>query len=175
MDAEEILGFKKAGISLLNMLKAHELVYEAIKAANPGTQVGSWHMFTLHGYSLCRHSVSGGTILYFVPNLCGCLPVVHLRLVMNLYANMLHASCIANPYVHRLASTPVSAAVPCMCVRSFHMPLHCEWMQVGIVHQFIEMQPHRKWHFHTAFVSKWVNHVFAKRTTLEWFQHGIYR
>jgi len=48
-------------------------------------------------------------------------------------------------------------------------------VQVGIVHQFIEMQPQRKWHFHTAFVSKWVNNVFAKRTTLEWFEHGNYR
>eukprot|EP00892_Ulva_mutabilis_P009784 jgi/Ulvmu1/7178/UM034_0087.1 len=81
---EEILKFKKAGITLLNMLKAHGEVYDAIKAKFPSAQV-------------------------------------------------------------------------------------------GIVHQFIEMQPHRKWHFHTAFVSKWVNNVFAKRTTLEWFEHGTYR
>lgn len=48
-------------------------------------------------------------------------------------------------------------------------------LQVGLVHQFIEMVPEKKWHVHTAPIAARITQLFSKQIILEWFTTGTFR
>ncbi|NJR42132.1 MAG: hypothetical protein HC767_05220 [Akkermansiaceae bacterium] len=48
-------------------------------------------------------------------------------------------------------------------------------LQVGLVHQFIEMLPERNWHFHTAPIAARITQLFSKQIVLDWFRTGSFQ
>ena len=48
-------------------------------------------------------------------------------------------------------------------------------LQLGLVHQFIEMVPVCKWHYHTAPIAQRITQLFSKQIILDWFTKGTFR
>lgn len=48
-------------------------------------------------------------------------------------------------------------------------------LQVGLVHQFVEMVPEKPWHYHTAPIAARITQLFSKQIILDWFATGSFR